>query len=40
MRFEKLLEISFDIVGNNDLGILPTGHRSFFKLRDGVFSGS
>ena len=39
MRFEKLLDISFDLVGNNDLGILPTGHRSFFELGGGVFSG-
>ena len=39
MKFGKLLEISLDIVGNNDLGILPTGHRSFFELGGGVFSG-
>ena len=31
MRFEKLLDISLDLVGNNGLGILPTGHRSFFE---------
>ena len=39
MKFEKIFDITFDLVGSYDMGVLPTGHRMFVETGDGVFSG-
>ena len=36
---EKGFDITFDLVGSYDMGVLPTGHRMFVETGDGVFSG-
>jgi len=39
MKFENLFDISVDLVGSYDMGMLPTGHRMFVETGEGVFNG-
>ena len=39
MKFEKLFDITVDLVGSHDMGMLPTGHRMFVETGDGFFVG-
>ena len=39
MNFSKLFDITVNLPGMYDMGVLPTGHRFFVETSDGVFKG-
>ena len=39
MEFEKIFDITLDLVGSYDMGVLPTGHRMFIETGDGCSVG-